>query len=320
MDAPSQQSKEALLAAEDKIKKLEAQLLNCKNAEQEIDELRSETEKLRRAKSADQRQIDKLIADVEGLKSDLNQTRKREKRLGDEKRELEKELVGLQEKIHARELDIEDAVVEGETSKFRIELYYCESTIPGRIEHIGSKAVSKFQLDEPGEILRFLAQYSPVAPANAEESAGMEIKKTAAQDERPPVLPTAEPVDADESEMQPKVRVNLTRIANTRRLYADQSFKIELQLEADYEIKKQCEKGVREETSVFARSLGSKRKKQLIGMKSEDNPLENPIVVNIPAAVLEPGLYRIDTKIDLTPDMTGETLHASKDCGLIYMF
>lgn len=315
------ESEKALLEAEEKTRKLESQLSKMKNANQEVEELRQDLEKLRAAKVADRKQIDKLLADVDQLKTDLAQSQKREKKLSDEKRGLEKELVDLQEKIHSSEMAEEEPVVESAASKFRIELYYREGAIPGRIEHIGSKSVCKFQLDEPGEMLRFLTEFSPVAPENGRKGVADAAPEKIEADVLPePMEQPMENVASGESEEESRLRVNLKNIAHERKLYSDQPFTIEFQLEADSEIANQCEKGVREKTSIFAQSVGSKRSRQLIGMKSEESTLENPIVVHIPAAVLEPGLYRIDGKIDLTPEVTGETVHASKDCGLIYVF
>ena len=315
------ESEQALLDSEEKVRKLEVQLSKLKNADREIDELRRDLEKSRAAKAADRKQIDKLLADVEKFKADLVQSQKREKKLGDEKRGLEKELVDLQEKIHSGEIAEEEPVVESAASKFRIELYYREGAIPGRIEHIGSKSVCKFQLDEPGDMLRFLTDFSPVAPENARETVPViETEKIETEDLAKPVEQPTEIIEGVEPEDESKVRVKLTNIASERKLYSDQPFTIEFQIDADREIVDQCEKGVREETSIFAQSVGSKRSRQLIGMKSEESTLENPIVVHIPAAVLEAGLYRIDSKIDLTPEVSGETVHAAKDCGLIYVF
>ncbi|KAA3612184.1 MAG: hypothetical protein DWQ05_19470 [Calditrichaeota bacterium] len=315
-------TEDTLVAAEAKIKLMEKKLSEAREANTQIPKLQDELALVKKHQSEDQKQIEKLLDNQSNLKKQLNQLKQKETKLSDEKRELEKILVELEGKIQAKEPDIEEFLGESATSKFRIELYNREGVIPGRIEHIGTRSTQKFQLDEPGEILRFLAKFSPLAPGDTAEPEEGAREKDDNQVEKPeeqkpqqeavPITPSPTP------ELQ--TGISMRQIPAKKSVAVDQPFQISLQLEVSDELEKQFEEGVREETTIYARALSGRKTERLIGRVSVNKKSNEPILISVPAHVLQPGLYRIDSKVDITPSLTGKKLSAVSDSGLLYVF
>ncbi|MCB9501168.1 MAG: hypothetical protein H6696_04460 [Deferribacteres bacterium] len=319
---PPDGMKQALLTAQAKIKQLEKQLIDAREAADEISVLQKEVSVLKKQESDSRKQIETLSNDKLKLNKQLTHLKQQEKKLGDEKCGLEKLLVELEEKLQAKEMDTEEHPVTSSTSKFRIELYFQEGAIPGRIEHVGTQNVQKFLLHEPVEMLNFLKKFQPVAPtdtvqADSEPPIASEKNVVAAVNE--PEL-TAAPSATAEAIVEPTAQISMQQTPQKISVAKDQPFQINLQLELSDEMDRQCSDGAHEETMIYARSLGSRYGEKLLGHIVMDENIKAPVSINIPGNLLNPGLYRIDSKIDLTPSQSGKKVSAVSDSGLLYIY
>ncbi|KAA3658095.1 MAG: hypothetical protein DWQ10_11865 [Calditrichaeota bacterium] len=308
-DEPTVENGSDRSATEERIEHLQTQLNKARAAKQKTGQLEDEIGLLKKNITGYQEQIQTLTDQQKKLTKAFDNAEEKQNKLSAEKQELEKQLMDLQEKIKTAGSEDDEPLFASTSSKFRIELYYQDGKIPGRIEHIGTRKKQNFILSEPEKILEFLSTFRPTATADTVQPGSEKVAK-----------PLEIPLDQVEKALDASEAIGIQQTPQKISVARDQPFQLQFQLALSDEVEEQCVHGAHEETSIYARLIGSDMTEKLLGRIVSDENSSDPVQIHVPANVLDPGLYRIDSKIDITPSATGKKLSAASDSGLIYIF